>query len=36
MENTKTNTNFTTKTLQTNVIGIWLMLLRQYNKWMFE
>ena len=32
MKNTKTNTNFMTKNLQTNVAGIRLVPLKQYNK----
>ena len=35
MKNAKINTNFMTKNLQTNVVGIWLVPLKQYNKWMF-
>ena len=36
MKNAKANTNFIKKNLQTDVTGIWLVLLKQYNKWMFE
>ena len=36
MKNAKTNTNFTTKNLQTDMTWIWTMSLKQYNKWMFE
>ena len=35
MKNAKTNSNFMTKNLQTNVVGIWLVPLKQYNKWIF-
>ena len=36
MKNAKTNINFTTKNLQIDVTVIWLVSLKQYNKWMFE
>ena len=36
MKNATTNTIFTTKNLQTDVIEIWLVPLKQFNKWMFE
>ena len=36
MKNAKTNTNFITKNLQTNVTVIWSVSLKQYNKWMFK
>ena len=35
-ENAKANTNFMTKNLQTDVIVIWSVLLKQDNKWIFE
>ena len=35
MKNAKTNSNFMTKNLQTNVVGIWLVPLKHYNKWIF-
>ena len=35
MKDAKANTNFITRNLQTNEIGIWLVSLKQYNKWMF-
>ena len=35
MKNDKTNTNFTTKNLKTDVTRIWSVSLRQYNKWIF-
>ena len=36
MKNGKANTNFTTKILQTDIIVIWSVSLKLYNKWMFE
>ena len=36
MKNAKANTNFTTKILQIDVIVIWSVSLKLYNKWMFE
>ena len=36
MKNVKANTNFMTKNLTTDVAGIWLVSLKQYNKWMFK
>ena len=36
MKNAKTNTNFTTKNLQTDMTWIWIVSLKQYNKYIFE
>ena len=35
-ENAKANINLITKNLQTDVIVIWLVSLKQDNKWIFE